>query len=409
MIEQLRAPFPWFGGKRLVAPVVWERFGDVPNYVEPFFGSGAVMLARPHVPRVETVNDKDALLSNFWRAVQADPEEVAYWADWPISEADLHARHLFLVNRREWVESLITDPDFYDAQIAGWWVWGLCQWIGGGWCAEPKVERPDRKHPDLRQHVGLTGDGAPGRGIHGQVPRKRPRTWRGQPGALSEGVIDRVQRRRVRTSRGQGVLLSPRRQLPDLQADAGAAGRGIHVSGPVRQRPTLIQRGGSGVTGGPASDRRAWLIDTFARLQDRLRNVRIVCGEWDRVLGPTPTWKTGLTGVFLDPPYSQDQRDAGIYVEDAVGLADRVRAWAIANGDNPLMRIALCGYDTEHVGDMPSSWTAWRWKAHGGFGSQAKKTQRAQENSRREVIWFSPHCLPQGLFDEHVMRLEVAG
>ena len=41
MNAALRAPFPWFGGKRRVAPEVWERFGDVPNYVEPFFGSGA--------------------------------------------------------------------------------------------------------------------------------------------------------------------------------------------------------------------------------------------------------------------------------------------------------------------------------------------------------------------------------
>lgn len=132
-----------------------------------------------------------------------------------------------------------------------------------------------------------------------------------------------------------------------------------------------------------------------------------MCGEWDRVLGPTPTWKTGLTGVFLDPPYDQGQRDDGIYVEDSVGLAVRVRAWAIANGDNPLLRIALCGYDSEHAGDMPATWTAWRWKAHGGFGNQAKKAKRAQENSRREVVWFSPHCLPAGLFDEHVMRLEA--
>ena len=46
-MSALRAPFPWFGGKRRVAPEVWERFGDVPNYVEPFFGSGAVLLGRP--------------------------------------------------------------------------------------------------------------------------------------------------------------------------------------------------------------------------------------------------------------------------------------------------------------------------------------------------------------------------
>ncbi|KKM69533.1 hypothetical protein LCGC14_1449830, partial [marine sediment metagenome] len=43
----LKAPFPWFGGKRRVADKVWERFGDVPNYVEPFAGSLAVLLERP--------------------------------------------------------------------------------------------------------------------------------------------------------------------------------------------------------------------------------------------------------------------------------------------------------------------------------------------------------------------------
>lgn len=42
----LKAPFPYFGGKSKVAPLIWERFGVVSNYVEPFFGSGAVLLAR---------------------------------------------------------------------------------------------------------------------------------------------------------------------------------------------------------------------------------------------------------------------------------------------------------------------------------------------------------------------------
>lgn len=42
----LKAPFPWFGGKSRVADVVWRAFGNVPNYVEPFFGSGAVRVRR---------------------------------------------------------------------------------------------------------------------------------------------------------------------------------------------------------------------------------------------------------------------------------------------------------------------------------------------------------------------------
>jgi hypothetical protein len=51
----LIAPFPWFGGKRKVAAEVWARFGAVGNYVEPFFGSGAVLLARPDSRGNETM------------------------------------------------------------------------------------------------------------------------------------------------------------------------------------------------------------------------------------------------------------------------------------------------------------------------------------------------------------------
>ena len=77
----LRAPFPWFGGKSRVAPLVWTRFGDLPNYVEPFAGSLAVLLGRPTPPLVETVNDLDCYLANFWRALTADPDKVARYAD----------------------------------------------------------------------------------------------------------------------------------------------------------------------------------------------------------------------------------------------------------------------------------------------------------------------------------------
>jgi len=70
----LKAPFPWFGGKSRVAPEVWARFGDVRNYVEPFFGSGAVLLGRPGgATGTETINDIDGFVANFWRALQADP------------------------------------------------------------------------------------------------------------------------------------------------------------------------------------------------------------------------------------------------------------------------------------------------------------------------------------------------
>src|SRR3972149_775409 len=136
----LKAPFVWFGGKSKVADIVWRRFGNVPNYVEGFFGSGAVLLGRPHEPGIETVNDIDGFVCNAWRSIQHDPGETARWADNPVFENDLHARHSWLKERRqELVSRLEGDPDYYDAQIAGWWLWGISVWIGGGFCGDSGI------------------------------------------------------------------------------------------------------------------------------------------------------------------------------------------------------------------------------------------------------------------------------
>lgn len=135
-MNDMRAPFVWFGGKSRVAHLIWDALGDVEHYVEPFFGSGAVLLARPHPARCETVNDADGLLANFWRAVSADPDAVARHAAHPVNEADLHARHLWLVNAKDGItERLMADPDWHDAKAAGWWVWGINCWIGSGFCS----------------------------------------------------------------------------------------------------------------------------------------------------------------------------------------------------------------------------------------------------------------------------------
>ena len=48
----LQAPFPYFGGKRKAAETVWPAFGRVDNYVEPFAGSAAMLLAAPEGKRV---------------------------------------------------------------------------------------------------------------------------------------------------------------------------------------------------------------------------------------------------------------------------------------------------------------------------------------------------------------------
>ena len=305
--RELKAPFPWFGGKSRVASLVWDRFGDVPNYVEPFFGSGAVLLGRPHDAGTETINDLDCMVANFWRALQHDPEAVAF-------HADNHARHLWLCSQEEFRERMKIDPEFYDAKIAGWWVWGQCIWIGSGWCS---VQLP---------HLGSAGTG---------VHRKRPHL--------------------------------------------GNAGKGLNRVGDFT-----------------SGTRRGHLLEYMRDLAERLCLVRVCCGDWSRICGPSVTFKHGITGAFLDPPYADTAgRTNNVYSSDCNQVAHDVRKWAIANGDNPDLRIALCGYEGEHL--MPESWDCVQWNARGGYGSQGNN--QARENSAKERIWFSPHCLRQSVFN----------
>ena len=82
----LTAPFPYFGGKSRACAPVWGAFGDVKNYVEPFCGSAAMLLGAPEGKRVETINDADGFVANFWRAVSKDDAAVAEAMDWPVNE-----------------------------------------------------------------------------------------------------------------------------------------------------------------------------------------------------------------------------------------------------------------------------------------------------------------------------------
>lgn len=334
-LATLKAPFAYFGGKLKAAKLVWPRFGDAPNYVEPFFGSGAVLFARPFPVRIETVNEKDPYVSNFFRAVTADPDKVAYYCDYPVIETDLHARHLWLVNQAGFRECMKNDPDYFDPKIAGWWVWGLCQWIGSGWCA---VSEPAQQIPNLRPSQGINGN------ISQQRPNLRPH---------------------------QGVQSVPQ-QLPHLTGDSGAAGAGIHASA------------FDGKTGG--------LYAYMNALAQRLRRTRVVCGDWTRIMGKSVTYEIGLTGVFLDPPYSAEaERQDNLYAQDCLKVAHEVRQWCLENGDNPKLRIALCGYDGEHNELETAGWDCVAWKANGGYGGQNKT--KKNENAGRERIWFSSHCL----------------
>jgi hypothetical protein len=316
---------------------VWSLLGDPENYVEPFAGSAAMLLGRPNVGKVETINDADGFVANFWRAVSMDAAETARHTDWPTNEADLFARHSWLVRHAPGLlERLHADPDYYDAKIAGWWCWGACNWIGSGWCSGtgPWVHDGEklvngRKLPHL----------SAGQGVNRQLPH------------LGDA--------------GQGV----NRQLPHL-----SAGRGVN-----RQLPHL---------GDAGRGRAHYIYEWFGALQDRTRGVRVAVGDWQRVLTESVTTRHGTTGVFLDPPYTKGAMD---YAAGGVGgdLADKVRAWCAANGQDKRLRIVLCGHAGEHDALLANGWHLRAWTARKGYAV----TDEAVENSASETLWCSPHCV----------------
>ncbi len=378
-IKYSKAPMPYFGGKRKAAPLVWRLLGDVDHYVEPFAGTMAVLLERPHPCNrpyySETVSDADGLLVNAWRAIQWYPDEVAEHASWPVSEADKQARQIACIKWRtdKTLDLLAGSAEWCDPKIAGWWLYGVCCQIGafaydGPWTADPVTGR-------------IVKAGQPG------VVRNRPLI-------VSAGVgVNRPQLREPGVSRGlphltgngQGVnhagLREPgvSRDLPHLSND----GKGVN-------RPQLRERGvGDDPEFHPHTmpELRRWM----AWLSARLRHVRIVNGDWRRVcttgaMKTLPVRHGGHCGVFVDPPYDLGIRANGLYGHDAGGIADEVRKWCLATGDDKDLRIVVAGFDTEHVALEAAGWTVHEWFADGflsgGMGDQ----------QHRERLWASPHC-----------------
>lgn len=170
----MKAPFPYFGGKRDVADLVWSRLGSPKQYIEPFCGSAAILLSAPRAAPLEVVGDLNGFLANFWRAVVHQHAEVARWADYPVSHIDLGARHRWLMEQRERLAIGLHDPNWPgDAQVAGWWLWGMCSWIGSGWCEwAGKIPHVSDAGRGIQAAGKIPHVGNAGRGIQaaGQIP-----------------------------------------------------------------------------------------------------------------------------------------------------------------------------------------------------------------------------------------------
>jgi DNA adenine methylase len=143
---------------------------------------------------------------------------------------------------------------------------------------------------------------------------------------------------------------------------------------PARQRPH-IDRSLKGVWANRMTDEKVeWVMR-------RLANVVLLSGDWSE------GWKRACTpaivkrfhrgtGVFLDPPYADEERQKGLYAADG-HLHDQVVAWAL---DLPRhVRVVIAGYGDEYP--ELRGWQQVVWKAPNGY---------AQENNqrrRKEILY----------------------
>jgi len=309
----IKSPFPWFGGKSRVAPYIWQRFGDVKMYIEPFFGSGAALLSMPSsvTPRI-AINDLDGFVANFWRSIQHSPDETAKWATNPINENDLHARHSWLVQHLDTLRpKLEGNPDYHDPRIAGYWVWCVSSWFGlpccsgkGPWVVDENGMLVKRAEGDTRA------------GVTRQLPCVHSRgTNRGVPPEFADRLA---------------FIISWFRGLSDILQ------RAIILSGD-------------------------WS--------------RVVTSAVLHSAQSAQTNSYAITGVFLDPPYADTaNRASDVYAQDSLSVAHDVRKWAIEHGRDKRMRIALCGYEGEH--EMPADWETFEWKAKQGFSNRGENSTK---------------------------------
>lgn len=350
----LTAPFPYHGGKRAWAADVWPRLGRTDNYLEPFGGSLAMLLCCPHPAKREVVCERNHYITNAWRAIQEDPEGVAYYADRPTNHDDFRAAAIWLAN---WTERVIemdlwADLDWYDSRAAGLWIWGQSLSIG--------LDFPAFKGKRKSDEIPLVSDRPGARGVSQQkrnIPNDRVPLVSDYPGA--RGVSQ--QKRNIPIDRvptvnhvisGQGVS-AQRRTIP---------------SGPGRLVP--------------------WML----ALSARIKPMTILDRDWKGITSNSVTMRTPshpkhTTALFADPPYKTAQQNSAKYsLSDAAAddVAEAAWRWCSApeQADDPRMRIAFCA----HLGDfdLPAGWTR---------KTRDMQIRKAGKKPTTDCIMFSPHCL----------------
>jgi uncharacterized phage protein (TIGR02220 family) len=340
-----------------------------------------------------------------------------------------------------------TDPDFFDAKVAGWWVWGASCWIGAGWCDGSRLFARDggtsNKKPETRVRRGDTAAAdkqtrsrsMEAAGDRERWPRRRRgatsrRSARGSPDGASAGVHAKL-REQIPDLGGRltarlAEAFMPRhfdKKIPRQTATpcwrssrGDATALGLDAD---RRRPELSAGNGRGdTTASGDRDRSPGSIELERTAAPRARGVRRLDA---RVHACRDAWHRPHGRVSRPAVFARCRQDCRhLFRRRRPGGAPRARV-----GDRerrqPEMRIALCGYEGEHV--MPKAGpassgrrraatrtseraaTATRTGCASGSGSARIASAPCRKGSSRELL-PAPH---RRLREGHGAPLDARG
>lgn len=87
----MNAIFKYPGSKWNIAKWIIQHFPPHHSYLEPFFGSGAVLFTKSRSP-IETVNDLNGDIVNLFEWIRRDPERLAHDIYWTPYARDIYER-----------------------------------------------------------------------------------------------------------------------------------------------------------------------------------------------------------------------------------------------------------------------------------------------------------------------------
>lgn len=132
-------------------------------------------------------------------------------------------------------------------------------------------------------------------------------------------------------------------------------------------------------------------------LSDRLSDVRILNGGWNRPMNTEYIMKSAGTpvAIYLDPPYPDETIESNFYSDNLTdegieSLWSDILDWCRKWGDDSEMRIALSGHSGYGVSDILTGWEEMEWeRLSPGFSAVSGGKS---DDADRERLWFSPHC-----------------